>query len=367
MSNVWGKNINLTIFGESHGDGLGVVIGNLPAGIELNMELINENMRRRSPGKTNLETPRKEDDKCKIISGYFNGFTTGSPLCMIIENKNKISSDYDLFSKVPRPGHADFTAFMKYRGFNDYRGGGHFSGRITAGIVFAGSIAQQILDSIGIKIGAYITKVGTVEENFISTNEINEDLLKRVRERKFPGISDKTSADMESVIVKTRENDNSIGGKIRCLGLNIPVGLGEPFFDSIESTIAHLAFSIPAVKAIEFGKGVGFSELTGKDANDEFILNDGIFETKTNNSGGVLGGITTGMPIDFTLTFKPTPSIGLSQNSVNMLSGEHVEINIRGRHDPCILVRAVPVVESILAICLLDFLLGEEKDIGWWK
>jgi chorismate synthase len=366
MSNIWGMNLKVSIFGESHGECVGVVISNLPAGIQLDLEAIQHELDRRKPGKSSLETPRKEDDTFKIMSGYFNEHTTGAPLAMIIENKNTRSRDYSDIKKMPRPGHADYTAYMKYKGFHDYRGGGHFSGRLTAGLVFAGAVAKQILSKLGITIGGLIESIGAVEDIKLDSSSISSDHISEWTSSKFPVFTESVASEMKSLIEKKGSEHNSVGGVIRCVGLNIPVGLGEPFFDSIESRLAHLLFSIPAVKGVSFGLGFDVTKLDGQEANDDFYMEDGLFKTKTNNAGGILGGITNGMPIDVRVAFKPTPSIGQAQQTVDVETLEEKTIEIEGRHDPCIIPRALPVVEATMAIALLDLLLGEEKDVSWW-
>lgn len=366
MSNIWGMNLKISIFGESHGDCVGVTLSGLPAGIKLDMAQIQQELNRRKPGKTNLETPRKEDDAFKIISGFFNDRTTGAPLTMIIENKNTRSKDYSSTKKTPRPGHADYTAHMKYKGYHDYRGGGHFSGRLTAGLVFTGAVAKQLLSKLDISIGAVIESIGNIEDKHFNSLSINKDQIGQWIREGFPTYTKKKSDDMKALIEQVRSDHNSVGGVIRCIGINIPVGLGEPFFDSFESRLAHLLFSIPAVKGVSFGLGFDISKLDGQRANDAFYMEDGLFKTKTNNAGGILGGITNGMPVDVRVAFKPTPSIGQTQETVDVETLEEKTIAIEGRHDPCIIPRALPVVESAMAIALLDLILGEEKDVSWW-
>lgn len=366
MSNIWGMNLKLSIFGESHGDCVGVVVSNLPAGIELDLDKIQGELNRRKPGKSSLETPRKEDDAFKIVSGYFNNHTTGAPLTMLIENKNTKSKDYSEIKKMPRPGHADYTAHMKYKGFHDYRGGGHFSGRLTAGIVFAGAVAKQILGKLNIEIGAVVESIGHIKDDHFDSLTVDSKTLEGWTSEAFPTYTPEIASEMKNYIEEKRKEHNSVGGIIRCVGLNVPVGLGEPFFDSLESRLAHLIFSIPAVKGVSFGLGFDITRLDGQDANDDFYLEDGLFKTKTNNAGGILGGITNGMPVDVRVAFKPTPSIGQAQKTVNIETLEEETLVVEGRHDPCIIPRALPVIEATMAIALLDLLLGEEKDVSWW-
>jgi len=366
MSNIWGMNLKISIFGESHGECVGVVLSNLPAGIKLDLDQIQGELNRRKPGKSSLETPRKEDDAFKIMSGYFNEHTTGAPLAMIIENTNTRSKDYSSIKKMPRPGHADYTAHMKYKGFHDYRGGGHFSGRLTAGLVFAGAVAKQILGKLGISIGTVIESIGSVNDEHVDSLSVTGEQISKWTKSPFPVVTDDVGIEMKALIEQMRQDHNSVGGVIRCIGINIPVGLGEPFFDSLESRLAHLLFSIPAVKGVSFGLGFDVARLDGQQANDDFYMQDGLFKTKTNNAGGILGGITNGMPVDVRVAFKPTPSIGQEQKTIDIETLEEKTIAIEGRHDPCIIPRALPVVEAAMAIALLDLLLGEEKDVSWW-
>jgi len=332
MSDVWGNNIKITIFGESHGVAIGVVIDGLPHGVELDFDFIRAEMARRAPGNDAFSTPRKEADEVEILSGVFEGKTTGAALCGIIRNTNTRSKDYK--PNLLRPGHADFTAFVKYDGFADYRGGGHFSGRLTAPLVFAGAIAKQILRGKNIEITA------------------------------------KRLSPTDDQILAAKADGNSIGGTIECVINGVPAGVGAPIFGSVESKISAMLFSVPAVKAVEFGAGVKFAEMLGSEANDEFYiknsqnkcdLNENKYEinTKTNNNGGINGGISNGMPIVFRATIKPTPSIGIEQNTVDVEKMENTTIKVEGRHDPCIVPRAVVVIEAAAAVCILDLLGGK--------
>jgi len=318
MSDVWGTNIKISIFGESHGAAIGVVIDGLPSGVELDFDFISKEMARRAPGNDEFSTPRKEADEVEILSGIFEGRTTGAALCGMIRNMDTRSKDYK--PHLLRPGHADFTAFAKYSGFADYRGGGHFSGRLTAPLVFAGAIAKQILKDKGIKINT-----------------------KRI-------------SPADDKILSAKADGNSIGGTIECTINGVPVGIGAPIFGSVESKISAMMFSVPAVKAIEFGAGIKFAEMLGSEANDEFYVENDKILTKTNNNGGINGGITNGMPIVFRVTIKPTPSIEMEQNTVDIERMENVTIKVEGRHDPCIVPRAVVVIEAAAALCILDLL-----------
>ncbi len=361
MSNVWGKNIKLSIFGESHGKSIGIVIDGLPAGIELDLEYINYEMQRRAPGKSKLSTSRKEKDSFEILSGVFNNTTTGTPLCAIICNTNQRSKDYKDIKNIMRPGHADYTGYMKYSGFNDYRGGGHFSGRLTAPLVFAGAVAKQILEKRrNIIIGSHIASIKNIYDEKFDLVNIDKDILKALIKMDFPVLDSKKSTEMKQCISQSKEDKDSVGGVIETSVVNLPVGLGSPFFDSVESELAHLLFSIPAVKGVEFGAGFDITKLKGSQVNDEFYIRDGIVKTHSNNSGGILGGITNGMPIIFRTAIKPTPSIGKLQKTINISKKENTLLEIEGRHDPCIVPRVVPVIEAATAIVLFDLMIESE-------
>lgn len=358
MSGVWGNKIKLSIFGESHGKAIGIVIDGLKPGIEIDIEYIKNEMKRRAPGNSLLSTPRKETDKFDILSGYFNGRTTGTPLSAIILNNNTRSRDYEKTASLLRPGHADFTGNVRYRGFNDYRGGGHFSGRITAPLVFAGAICKKILEDKGILIGSHIKSIGAIEDGscFDPVSISKEDILK-LSKSKFPVLDEVKGKDMEESILKVKKEGDSVGGVIETVVVNLPAGIGEPFFDSVESSISHLLFSIPAVKGVEFGEGFNIASMKGSEANDEYyILEESIMKTHTNNNGGVLGGITNGMPVIFRTAIKPTPSIAKTQKTVDIKKKQNTFLKIEGRHDPCIVPRAVPVVEAVAAIGILNLM-----------
>ena len=356
MSGQWGKKVKYSIFGESHGTGIGITIDGLPPGIKLDMNFINNEMQRRAPGRDEFSTKRKEGDKVQILSGYFNGYTTGTPLCGVIFNENQNSKDYDKLKDLARPGHADLTGNVKYAGFNDYRGGGHFSGRITAPLVFAGALAKQILAQKGILIGSHILSIGNVFDNYIDGVNITERMLVDVLKKDFPVFDDLKGEEMKRIILKAKGESNSVGGIIEVAILNLPCGLGEPFFDSIESNLAQLLFSVPAVKGVEFGTGFEITKLSGSVANDEPYMDNGSVLTKTNNNGGINGGISNGMPIVFRVAMKPTPSIAKPQNTINMATCKDSEVLVTGRHDPCIVLRALPVIEACAAMSILDFI-----------
>ena len=356
MAATYKNHIELTIFGESHGKAIGIVIGNLPSGIAIDQEAVKQDMQRRAPGQNALSTARKEADQVEILSGILDGKTTGAPLTGIIYNSDQHSKDYSLLKTHMRPGHSDYPAFVKYHGFNDVRGGGHFSGRITAPIVFAGNIAKQILKQRGIRIGGHILSVGTVEDKRFDIS-CDDQLLDALLSKPYPTINDDVFAKMEQVILNAKASLDSVGGKVECVALHVPAGLGEPFFDSLESHISSLMFSIPAVKSVSFGDGDSIDQMTGSEANDEYYYDEnGEVKTTTNHNGGITGGISNGMPITVTVTFKPTPSIAQKQKTINIETKENVELEIKGRHDPCIVQRAVVVVEAMMALAILDMM-----------
>lgn len=357
MSSIWGNNIKLSLFGESHGSAIGINIDGLPPGIRLDLEEIRLEMKRRSPGKDKISSSRVEKDEFEILSGYFNNRTTGTPLCMLIKNTNTKSRDYEKTKDLIRPGHADYTGAKRYQGYNDFRGGGHFSGRLTAPICFAGAIAKQILKVQGIVIGGHIKSIGELEDiSFDKTNISSEELLS-LKDKKLPTLDEKKALEMEDLILRVKEDKDSIGGEIEIAAINIRPGLGSPFFDSLESKIASLVFSIPGVKGLEFGQGFQITKMRGSSSNDEFYIENGEIKTYTNNNGGILGGITNAMPLIFKVALKATPSIGKLQRSVDIGKGVNKEIEIEGRHDPCIVIRALPVLEGVTALAILDLLL----------
>ena len=357
MSCVWGNKIKLSIFGESHGKAIGINIDGLPSGIELNMDFIKKEMERRAPGKSELSTTRKEEDSFEILSGYFNGRTCGTPLCALIYNTDQHSRDYEETKNLMRPSHGDYTGFIKYNGFNDYRGGGHFSGRITAPLVFAGAVCRQILEAHNIVIGSHIKSIGKIQDDYFDMTGISSKFLKSLNTSNFPVLDRKVEQDMKDVIINERNEKDSVGGIIETAAINLPAGLGEPFFDSVESTLSHLLFSIPGVKGVEFGAGFKITEMKGSAANDEYYIDGGKVKTFSNNNGGINGGITNGMPLILRVGIKPTPSIGKAQKTVDISKKENTIIEIKGRHDPCIVQRALPVIEAVTAIGILDLLL----------
>ncbi len=358
MSGVWGSNIKISIFGESHGNAIGINIDGLPSGFEIDMEKVQLEMKRRAPGKNELSTARKEADLPEILSGFFEGKTTGTPLCAIIRNSDTRSKDYSKTKDFMRPGHADYTGYERYNGFNDYRGGGHFSGRITAPLVFAGAICKQILENKGIFIGAHISSIKDINDEDFNEVNISKEELEGLRKMELPLINKSLEDKIRHTIMQAKYNGDSVGGTIECAVIGIDSGVGNPFFDSVESTLAHLMFSIPAIKGIEFGKGFDITKLYGSEANDEYYYDGDLVKTKTNNNGGVLGGISNGMPILFKVAVKPTASILKEQNTIDIKEKKDAKFRIEGRHDPCIVQRALPVVEAVTAIGILDLIKG---------
>ena len=356
MSGIWGNKIKISIFGESHGEAIGINIDGLPAGFEIDMDKVFYEMERRAPGRNELSTPRKEKDLPEILSGYFEGKTTGTPLCAIIRNTNTKSKDYSKLKDIMRPGHADYTGHIRYGGFNDYRGGGHFSGRITAPLVFAGAICRQVLENKGILITAHIKSIADIEDKSFLDVDINEEIIQGFKGKDLPLIDQSLNESMRKKILAAKEEFDSVGGTVECAVLGIEPGIGNPFFDSVESTLAHLMFSIPAVKGIEFGRGFDITKLKGSEANDSMYFEQEKVKTKTNNNGGILGGITNGMPIVFNTAIKPTSSILKPQNTVNINTKEDTVLEVNGRHDPCIVQRALPVIEAVTAIGILDLI-----------
>ena len=354
MSGMWGNKLKVSIFGESHGAGIGITIDGLPSGFEINMDEVLKEMARRAPGKSRLSTTRKEADMPEILSGFFEGKTTGTPLCAIIRNSDQHSKDYGKLKDLMRPGHADYPGFIKYKGFNDYRGGGHFSGRITAPLVFAGAVCKQILEAKGIRIGAHVKSIGKVNDKSFFDVDLTNELLDEIKVNELPLLDPKKEEEMRNTILEARKEQDSVGGTIECAVLGIEAGIGDPFFDSVESTLAHLMFSVPAVKGIEFGKGFSMSEHRGSECNDEYYYDGDKVKTYTNNNGGITGGITNGMPILFKVGIKPTPSISKKQKTIDINEHKDAELVIEGRHDPCIVQRAIPVIEAVTAIGIME-------------
>ncbi len=352
MGNSLGKKFVITSFGESHGRCIGVVIDGCPAGLAITEKDIQIELDKRKPTNAISSTKRAEEDKVDILSGIFNGHTTGAPICLAVWNEDAKSESYEKTKDLMRPGHADYTAFMKYGGFNDYRGGGRFSGRNTAGFVMAGAVAQKLLDLTGVKILAHTVEIGGVRADsyeVISAEIVDNNPLRCADLR--------DAAKMLAAIEKARKAGDSLGGIIECIAINVPVGLGQPIFDTLEGDLAKALFAIPAIKGVEFGAGFGVSQMKGSQNNDAFRIKRGKVVTETDYSGGILGGISSGMPIVIRAAVKPTPSISQKQKTVNIAKMENAELEIKGRHDVCIVPRAVPVVSAMTAITLCDFAL----------
>ena len=346
------------IFGESHGPAIGVVLEGVPSGVKLNLEEIAFDLARRAPGKSPLSTPRKEADVPEILSGLFEGYTTGTPLCAMIRNTDTRSQDYAKTKDLARPGHADYTGFLRYQGYNDYRGGGHFSGRLTAPLVFAGAVAKQVLAGEGIRVGAHIRSIAGIEDLPFQNDEIplTAGLLEELRCKEFPVLDDERGAEMRQAILAARNDKDSVGGVIECAVLGLPAGMGAPDYgENVEGIFSQQLFAVPGVKAVGFGDGFGFAALRGSEANDALYMRNGEVVSPTNHSGGVNGGITNGLPILFEAALRPTASIAQEQDTVNLDSWTDSKLIIQGRHDPCIVHRAVPVIEAAaaLAVCQL--------------
>lgn len=353
MSSTWGQQLKLSIFGQSHGEAIGVTLDGFPAGLEINMDRLLAEMARRAPGQSALTTARKEPDAPEFLSGVLNGRTTGQPICILIRNTNQRSRDYGDGVDLIRPGHADYTGHVRYFGFEDWRGGGSFSGRLTAPLVAAGALCSQWLEQQGVQIACHIQQLGEVlDASFMGADpNVDYSYLKKMH---LPVLTEGLDEQMNAAAMAARNEADSIGGVIECMATGLPAGLGAPFFDSVESAISHLMFSVPAVKGVEFGEGFGFAALRGSQANDAFRMAEGRIVTETNHAGGVNGGITNGMPVIFRCAIRPTPSIAQKQQTVSLKTGENAELEIHGRHDPCILPRAVPVIEAMTAIAILD-------------
>lgn len=350
MKNTFGQSISLTVFGESHGAGVGVVLDGLCSGLDVNDASIKTALSRRAPS-TSTDTARRERDAYQILSGVFNGKTTGTPICIFIPNENTDSKAYEY--GIARPSHADYAAFCKYGGYEDYRGGGHFSGRVTAGIVAVGAILKDALKGLGISIGTHILECANVRDN--EFNDIQNEVLS-LDCAKFPVLNEDKAKEMIACVEQAKANLDSVGGITQTAIVGLPAGVGEPMFDSVEGMLSHAMFAIGAVKGIEFGKGFELGKMLGSSANDAFVIEDGKVKTSTNYNGGINGGITNGMPVLFNLAIKPTPSIAKKQNTVDFINGKQTEIEIVGRHDPAIVRRICPVVDSVSALVVCDLL-----------
>jgi len=353
-SNSIGKEFVVTCFGESHGRCVGAVIDGCPAGLPLNEEDIQKELDKRLPKKEEIISARREEDAVELLSGIYEGFTTGAPICVLVWNKEVISDDYDAIRHTPRPGHADYPARIKYLGFSDHRGGGRFSGRITVAFVMAGAIAKKLLELAGIEVLAYTTEIGGVKMR--STQSL-EDIREKTYGSSVRCPDPKIAKTMEETILKAKKMGDSVGGLVECVASNVLAGVGEPIFDSLDAELAKMLFDIPAVKGVEFGVGFEAARLKGSENNDSYVIRDGESEAVTNNAGGVLGGLSSGMPIVVRVAVKPTPSISKEQKTVDMLNMADTTVQVKGRHDSCIVPKAVPVVEASVAMVLVDQLL----------
>lgn len=363
MASQFGERLRVSIYGESHGNGIGALIEGFPAGEQIDFERLMQFMERRQGGRNALSTARKEPDVPEFVSGIFEDKTTGFPVCIRIANTNTRSGDYNNLALKPRPSHADYSAYVKWHGHADVRGGGHFSGRLTAPLCAAGGIAIQMLERRGIYVGAHLSSIGTAQDDAFPMRP-EPALFEAIAAKAFPVISDEKGVAMQQEILAAREAMDSVGGTIECMILGLPAGLGDPMFDGIENRLARVLFGIPAVKGVEFGDGFALSEMRGSAANDPFGTDEqGNIITKTNRNGGILGGITTGMPVRFRVGIKPTPSIAQLQETVSLPEGTDTTIEIKGRHDPCIAQRAVPVIEAAAALTVLDVLLCDAGDL----
>ena len=342
------------IFGESHGPAIGVTLTGVPAGLELDMDAIAREMARRAPGRSALSTARREDDQPEILSGVVEGKTTGAPLCAVIANTDTRSQDYTRTKDLARPGHADYPARVRYQGYNDYRGGGHFSGRLTAPLVFAGAVAKQILARRGVFVGAHISSVYGISDQLLE----DWDSLRAVADKDFPVLDDQAGEQMRQAILEAKDEQDSVGGAIECAVFGLPAGLGGPDFgENAEGIFSQYLFAVPAVKAVGFGAGAAFALMRGSEANDPLYMDDdGAVRAEQNCAGGINGGITNGMPLVFEVTMRPTPSIARTQFTVDMVKGENAVLELHGRHDPCVVHRAVPVIEAAAALAACELL-----------
>jgi chorismate synthase len=357
MSSVYGKNIIVSIFGQSHSNAIGVTIDGLPSGQKIDLNALSSFLARRAPGNSEFTTKRKEPDQPEFLSGLLNGMTCGAPLAAIIRNTDTRSGDYSELRDIPRPSHADYAAEMKYRGTQDVSGGGHFSGRLTAPLCIAGGICLQLLSQKGINIAAHISAIAGIRDTPFDPVHVNRSVFMMLQSKPFPVIDDTSALNMQNEIRKASQSGDSVGGVIECAVLGLSAGIGDPMFDGMENRISHAVFGIPAIKGIEFGNGFFGASIPGSKNNDPYYIDNKAVRTKTNNHGGILGGITTGMPLIFRVAVKPTPSITLRQDSVSLSRMENVTLSIKGRHDPCIVPRAVPCIEAACAIAVYDALL----------
>ena len=352
MSSTYGERIKLSIFGQSHGAAIGITLDGVPAGLPIDQAQLQSFLNRRAPGQNDYSTRRKEEDAPEFLSGIVDGHTCGAPIAAIIHNTNTQPNDYKNLQNCPRPGHADYTAQMKYNGYQDATGGGHFSGRLTAALCIAGGLCKQWLEAKGIFIGAHIAEIAGIPDGPQNLDLLSPNL--QLIHSDFPVVNPDAGENMRNAIIDASASGDSVGGIIECFITGLPAGIGEPMFGGIESKIAQIIYGIPAVKGLEFGSGFSGSRLLGSQNNDEYAIKNNNICTTTNNAGGILGGITTGMPLVFRTAIKPTPSIARPQSSVNLSTMETCTLEIKGRHDPCIVPRAVPVVEAAAAIAIYD-------------
>ena len=357
MSSTYGENLKLSIFGQSHGPAIGMTLDGIPAGLPVDFEKLQTFLNRRAPGQNDWSTPRREEDRPEFLGGILDGYTCGAPIAAVIYNRNTRSGDYSNLKDCPRPGHADYTAQVKYGGFQDAAGGGHFSGRLTAPLCIAGGLCKQWLEEMGITIQARISCLAGVSDTEIDPVDPQIEKI----HTDFPVIDLDAGVRMREAIAKAKERHDSVGGIVECIICNLPAGIGEPMFGGVESRIASIVYGIPAVKAVEFGAGFSSAYYSGRDLNDAYRIESGRIVTQTNFAGGILGGITNGMPVIFRTAIKPTPSISSPQQSVSLSRGEVQELLVKGRHDPCIVPRAVPVVEAAAAIAIFDLILGNTQ------
>lgn len=362
MPSCCGENIKVSIFGQSHSEAIGVVVDGLPAGKKIDMEVLSAFLSRRAPGKNEYSTARREADLPEILSGLVEGVTCGAPLAAVIRNTNQRSGDYDKLKNTPRPGHADFTAQVKYHGAQDARGGGHFSGRLTAPLCIAGGICQQLLAQEGIEVGAHIAAIAGVKDEPFDPMKVDKALMDKVKASELPTVSEAAGTAMREAIAEAKRDGDSVGGVIECAVTGLPVGVGDAMFGGLESRMAQILFGVPAVKGLEFGAGFAAAEMRGSENNDPFVYENGEVRTAGNNHGGILGGISSGMPVIFRAAIKPTPSIGREQDSVDIKSQTGTKLDIGGRHDPCIVPRAVPCIEAAAAIAVYDAYLDYLKE-----
>ena len=358
MSSTYGENLKLSIFGQSHGPAIGMTLDGIPAGLPVDFDVLQRFLNRRAPGQNDWSTPRREEDRPEFLAGILDGYSCGAPIAAVIHNKNTRSGDYANLKDCPRPGHADYTAQCKYGGFQDAAGGGHFSGRLTAPLCIAGDLCMQWLEEMGIRIGARIVTIAGENDDF-TVDVLNPQL--DMIDKNFPVFTPAAGERMRQKIAEARAEGDSVGGIIECYITGLPVGLGEPMFGGVESRIAQIVYGVPAVKSVDFGAGYCVANMRGSQCNDDYIVEDGKVHTLTNYAGGILGGITNGMPVIFRAAIKPTPSISRPQQSVSLCKGESQELVVKGRHDPCIVPRAVPVIEAAAAIAIYDLILGNTQ------